>query len=176
MRYRLPDALGGGECVYHADGIDNDRIVVELVDTVPGLRLELELSVLTEVKPPLPPEPPQLVTVRVGARAFVRDDLVLSRASWVGPDGRHTWSELCDLAQQKTGFPPVLLVPVPEPVELPWSTPFLLGATGVRVFIGDSSIRVEVLGKHIGITTAEAREMARALWTAADAAENGGAP
>ena len=56
--------------------------------------------------------------------------------------------------------------------------PALPQIRNVVVFIKDAApdceggtARVGVLGKDIGITWAEAREMARALWTAADAAE-----
>ena len=39
--------------------------------------------------------------------------------NWYGPQGRKSWAEVCREAVGSTGFPPVLLVPVPEPVELP---------------------------------------------------------
>lgn len=53
--YRLPDWLGGHGCSIIADH-GNGRVDVRLLDW--GIVVELERTSLTEVKPPLPPEPP----------------------------------------------------------------------------------------------------------------------
>lgn len=173
-RYRLPEILGGAECVFHSKGYQDGCWIVELVDTVPGMRLELESTALVAVAPPLPPQPPLWATVVVGEHQIFQHQPrgSVSGYSVPGHPEDYTWAEVC------SGGTPVPLVPAPEPVELPWSAPYRDGVIGIEVFIKDAApdceggtARVGVLGKDIGITWAEAREMARALWTAADAAE-----
>lgn len=119
-RYQLPDILGGGV-------IEADEIWGGCAGGRPEYDLGNGMSIIApagqpfgEVAPPLPPEPPNFSTVRIGGRAYVRDDNA-SHLSWVGPDGRREWSELCHLAMEKTGFPPVVLIhPLSEPVQMPW--------------------------------------------------------
>jgi hypothetical protein len=57
IRYRLPDVLGGAECTFHAKGYQPGCWIVELVDVMPGLRIEIEPEALTEVPPATPAEP-----------------------------------------------------------------------------------------------------------------------
>jgi hypothetical protein len=56
-RFKLPDALGGAECTFHAEGYQPGCWIVELVDVMPGLRIEIEPEALTEVPPPIPAQP-----------------------------------------------------------------------------------------------------------------------
>jgi len=82
----------------------------------------LNVGDLGEVKPALPPEPPNFSTVRVGKAAFVRND-GSGGANWYGPGGWLGWPALCETAMTDTGFPPVLLVPDPvaEAPDLPFT-------------------------------------------------------
>lgn len=125
MRYRLHSALGGGE--YDDAGDRTIGTVGFQFDGIEGL-VYLPRKVLTEVKPPLPPEPPVGSVVLVGAdpahdaRSGLVSGLVSRRygAGWSTPGDDSgefaTWTEVCD------GGPPVLLVPDPlaEAPELPW--------------------------------------------------------
>lgn len=135
--------------------------------------------------PSLPPEPPDGSVVRIGERGpiFDRDDsAVPGNECWgdrrwlgFGPDAkplRITWAEVC------TGGTPVRLAPDPfgEPVELPWepaapwSLPYVRVAAepgGVGLTIGQT---VDTSDGY-ALDAAEARSLARALWSAANQAD-----
>ena len=92
-RYRLPTALGGVEAEsvgvhgYEA-GFDFDGV---------DKRVWLPLSCLTEVKPPLPPEPIGECIVQVGVRFFHHRDDRPGSIGWFDIEGRtwETWNSLC---------------------------------------------------------------------------------
>jgi len=92
-----------------ADAVDHWRYKTRTPQAVqddPGARERVSGG---EAK--LPAEPGQFSTVRVGVRAYVRDDAILDHLHWYGPEGRCSWAEVCRMALEKTGFPPVLMVP-----------------------------------------------------------------
>ncbi len=174
-RYKLPEVLGGGE--HESVGTHGAMVGFEL-DGVTG-RLWLTTTDLTEVKPPLPPEPP------VGTFAYaVVDDLncgetVLHRRSETGIDWLDlrrqrwfTWADICSWP-----IVPVLLVPAPEPVELPWTGGASLGHAVSLGRLGAREPLLQITRKdgssaascHLGAD--DLRALARAAWTAADQAE-----
>lgn len=111
QRYRLPDALGGGEFGGYVHG-------GVATFEVPGVgRVMLPEESVAEVAPPLPPEPKALASVvQIGASFFEkRDDAGIN---WfdVGANTWVTWEQVCSVGT------PTVLVPDPfaEPVELPW--------------------------------------------------------
>jgi hypothetical protein len=170
VRYRLPEELVGVD--YAASSIQGGVATFE----IPGVgRVMLPAESLTEVAPPLPPEPPVGSVVR--AQAPGRE----SGGRWVfehtddgvwyttAHDRPYEWRDL------RAGAP-VLLVPDPfgEPVELPWR------CNGVEVQQTRSDtgpghlVHVSTKGASYGfdhLPPDRAREMARALWAAANAAE-----
>ena len=168
-RYRLPEALGGGECIFYAKGYAPGCVIVELVDVAPGLRVEIEEVALTEVKPPLPPEPPNGVVYIEGWGYWQKFS-----GFWEGTVSRkcNSWADVCALGT------PVRLVPDPfaEPVEHPWErqigTPYVYisGADhdGTVGFTVGPTLNTS---DGYSLTAKEARVMARALETAADQAE-----
>jgi len=178
-RYRLPDILGSVECAFHSLGHEDGDWIVELVDTAPGLRLELPASSLTEVNPPLPPEPP------IGS--VVLDS---SRKAWQRTGGHRGIWECC---QDDAGAdwedlnaapytPVTLLVPAPEPVALPFEfrvddrTGDPTGtAAAMFVKIDPDCFRRVRFGFYNTIsrtaTPAQAREIGHAYLSAADAVE-----
>jgi hypothetical protein len=188
-RYRLPEVLGSVECVFHSLGHEDGDWIVELVDTAPGLRLELPASSLTEVKPP-PPEPPEgtavLVSLPMTQTAYVRSTMELVDAWRLGGSRNFPamrWNELLDSVATHNGTLTVL-VPAPEPVTLPYE--FRIDerdrdgdptGTAVAMFVKvdpDCSRRVR-FGFYNTIsrtaTPAQAREIGHAYLSAADAVE-----
>lgn len=169
-RYKLPDALGGGEvearewwsgCAgaqaeYELDG--GCKIVMAL-----GERLEL-------VKPPLPPEPgPGLYLFEYGPNGdtFVAEDEDGYGWHVAGYEGGLTWEELQD---RWPGAKFRRLIPEPEPVELPWHATDIEGNAIVversnYPQFGDAYIQIGTSGAWV-----EVAEMTRALWTAAGGA------
>ena len=171
-RYRLPDALGGEEM----DDLEEAGAPIGTVAFIlEGHLVCVARGLLTEVEPPLPPEPPVGSVVR--AQAPGRE----SGGRWVfehtddgvwyttAHDRPYEWRDL------RAGAP-VLLVPDPfgEPVELPWR------CNGVEVQQTRSDtgpghlVHVSTKGASYGfdhLPPDRAREMARALWAAANAAE-----
>lgn len=178
MRYRLPEILGGGEF----EATDAQLWLPGMIRLRVGDSVALfDASVLTKVEPPLPPEPPLWTPV------LVRDHEVFQRQprgsrsaySHAGFEEDYTWAEVCG------GDVPRVLVPAPEPVELPWMA--VCSADGEDVLsVGppdsENQIIVKIRGTRTGelravyLDAEQARAGSRALWTAADAAENGGAP
>lgn len=138
---------------------------------LPEDRLWLHVGDLTEVKPALPPEPPNFSTVRVGKAAFVRND-GSGGANWYGPGGWLGWPALCETAMTDTGFPPVLLVPDPvaeaPDLKLPWRCELPGGDIYVGDYLNDSRVWVKVTDQHdesgaVPIAASVAREMGLAL-------------
>lgn len=125
-------------------------------------RVAVFTSSLTEVKPPLPPEPPVASFVVAGSHMLNRRDD--QGIDWWDYGNRCwlTWAQVCELGT------PVRLVPAPEPVALPWVGPgeyLAVESPAAR------TIRVTADDRDTLCTPDVAREMARALNTAADQAE-----
>jgi len=179
-RYRLPDALGGGEyeecpptvpapygtCAFLL-ALDGSSINPS---TDGGYVVYVAKDLLTEVKPPLPLEPVTNGTVvRLDGGGLWARSITGTGANWLGVHSRQlsTWSELCQLGT------PVVLVPDPfaEPVELPWEDKTKCGVTvGVRA-LDTGNVNVWMTPEDVirvaTVTGALARDMARALWVAA---------
>lgn len=171
-RYRLPDALGGGECTLigqrRPDGLYGRVQVGEGDDAI---SIDLLRSLLTEVEPPLPPEPP--------FRAVVLDR---ERDCWQLGDG---WSspfstaELSWLELNKNYGPLVVLVPDPlaEAPELPWVCETPTGSITINDR-GDGRVQVAIVDQHderatATITPSMALEAGLALLAAGDQAQTG---
>jgi len=137
---------------------------------IPGVgRIRVQREALVEVEEPLPPEPPNFSVVRVGVRPFSRNDDAPRDGgrNWHGPSSAETWREVCDIARESTGFPPVLLVPDPltEAPELPWEVDLSVGILTVSAPDDpDTGGRIRV-----GVADRENRESAR-LWFDRDVA------
>jgi hypothetical protein len=123
-RYRLPEFLGGGE--FEAAAVNDSGQYIGF--DFPGFginRTWFPLSVLTEIEPPLPPEPPVGAFVAAGADGNLLPFYRRLDEGWgiVGGsiDGV-TWADICAMSQKRANRPPVLLVPDPlaEAPELPW--------------------------------------------------------
>lgn len=177
--YRLPDQLGGGECVVMsgmAHVIPGTEGMADVkLDGMEGYAM-IPYRWLVEVEEPLPPEPPVGVVVRINDDVYQRSPL---DESWycVRAYGASTWADLC--ARAKLGTP-VRLVPDPAVgVGLPWSP-------ASHDIDGDSANSVQATedgevadrfrysaGWHgVYFTPTGARAKAAALLAAADAAEN----
>jgi hypothetical protein len=181
--YRLPEALGGGEVeivpdpsATHPPMTGYVRVVIESAEE--SFPIDLPFSVLTKVERPLPPEPPPGSVVLVGADA---DDPLSGyvyrhyHGAWAvpGEEDFTTWAGVC-----KLGIP-VRLVPDPfaEPVELPWRANGRGTGLSASIEVGNGAMAGAVYVRLVTPSAAPiqigipAREMARALWAAADAAE-----
>lgn len=169
MRYRLPEALGGGECTI----VERDPALTlmgkpaHVVMTEDGTYVVVQTGTLTKVKLPLPEEPP------IGSVGRCDEGYIHIRQgrSWTNHDDvPATWSEV-----YSHGF--TLLVPDPfaEPVELPWGGSHGLKVSQTHTDSGPGDkVYVSTKGASYGFAHVKpslAREMARALWAAADAAE-----
>lgn len=173
-RYKLPDVLGGAE-VFVVQGCTEGcpgRVVVGVLlrERPTGITIEVDRSILVEVEPPEPPNGTVLRTRTLSPAVYQRSDQGCdTEGAWwaTGDEVPVRWEAIAHLEFER-------LVPAPEPVELPW----LLGGVQVQQTTDNDkpSDRVLVSTKnasygfvHFDPTTA--REMARALWTAADQAE-----
>lgn len=168
-RYRLPEALGGGECVIVEElecggGCPSGLVIVETIS--PRLTVQLDRSALTKVESPLPPEPPLwAVVIDKHERAWQHVN-----------DGRGEWcctvSDLgADWDELQEFVPLTQLVPDPAAgVELPWGVQ-------PRVWVDEHVDIDPMVGVRyktdFWLRSATAREMAAALWAAADAAGAG---
>lgn len=116
----------------------------------------------------VPPEPPNNSAVKVGRQIYRRDDAAAE------DDGYHWFSagvrtpcSWVDLTDRGT---PVLLVPAPEPVTLPWKN---VDNDGDRLTIqrGENPHLIEVKASdghgNLVIVYAPRDELLRAVWTAA---------
>lgn len=166
-RYRLPDALGGGEIEAEemwggcAGGrpeylVAGSRITITMPEGTP----------MEAVAPPLPPEPPVGTVVLVGM-VF---EQVLRRYEhgWAGPGDERgeyaTWAEVCSLGT------PVLLVPDPlaGAPELPWTDAGISVSVKVGVeVITRGQVRVVADGDYAYLVPSVARQMGLALLRAA---------
>ena len=178
MRYRLPeDVFDGGEYEGSLTTFAGEPWVRFDVD---GVRFYVGLDALTEVKPPLPEEPPDLTVLRAGTAVYQRDDGGGPMHRWwmAGRAQSTDWPSIADLA-----FTRLVPEPFAEPVELPWQAtggadgdrPWSVGvetSTGATPMV---LVNAAVCGRGAGVYlfAAGARRMARALWAAADAAEKG---
>lgn len=162
-RYRLPEALGGGE-------FEASEVHAQKAGFVSGEHVVwIPVAWLTKVEPPLPPEPP-LWAVVVDKHERVWQHVSDGRGEWTCTvaDLGAEWDELQEYA------PLVRLVPDPAAgVELPWDR----GLWSVRT----SHIGIEahvVIQAPVGqnyvserVSVDVARELAGVLLAAADAAE-----
>jgi hypothetical protein len=169
-KYKLPEVLGGGELEEHPRGtpIAAEAPAGTVAFLIDGCLVCVAVGLLTRVKPPLPPEP------GLGAVVLDRHDRAWQhvdayRGDWcctvddLGAD----WVELT-----RDDGPLRTLVEAPEPVNLPWDH---RDRDGCRIEVHESprpwgACRVNT-SRGVDLTPAMAREMARALNTAADNAE-----
>jgi len=174
-RYRLPEALGGGEYEEHrrADGSTEAPMgTVAFLEN--GALVCVARVLLTEVKPPMPPEPPVGSFVHLASYYGVYERV---DRGWISANDAaaevYEWDTLLRL---NSGDTPVQLVPYPfaEPVELPWR----LAIADLNPFNWSAMVACSIRPDRAACVTAsayltadEARAMARALWTTADAAE-----
>jgi len=186
MRYTLPESLGSREA--EATGpVTGATVEVVLVDT-PEIRVTLPVQWLTEVKPPLPEEPP-VGAYRVGGVLCMRVSPDPGKC-WVYQTkdemfSEETFADLC--SDFGTDIVPLVPDPFAEPVALPWkeSGKEAGGETAWDTERRPWSVEVELTTKGMVLVSASvsgrgagirlyagtAREMARALMAAADAAE-----
>ena len=176
MRYRLPEVLGGGECTV----VERDPALTlmgkpaHVVMTEDGTYVVVQTGTLTVV---MPEEPPNLTVLRAGTAVYQRDDGlgrdVGSTRSWWWMAGRAQSTDWPSIARLEF----VRLVPDPfaEPVELPWGGSHGLKVSQTHTDSGPGDkVYVSTKGASYGFAHVKpslAREMARALWAAADAAE-----
>lgn len=168
LKYRLPEVLGGGEVEAANDEPGYPKVGFDL----PGVtgRLWLDRGDVTEVKAPLPEEPPNGSVVIADGDAFLRVDHGDEARWWrTGSLGGQSWTRIC-----KADPNPRLLVEAPEPVTLPWVAICQTDTESLRIDGADSDGHVPVIIPGVGtvyLNSANARTGARALWTAADQAE-----
>jgi hypothetical protein len=164
MKYRLPEALGGGECVLDGRVFENSASIYARVKVGEGedsFTIDLNRHLLTEIKDPLPEEPPVGAFVLVNTSVFQRKDT--AGIDWwdYGQQTWRNWEEVCEFGT------PVSLVPDPfaEPVELPWQGSDQDG--GVMVDWYDDGVVLRLSGRATAwFPLAVARDVARAFWTA----------
>lgn len=185
--YKLPEIIGGAEVEATEQWSGCAGAQPEYL--VGGITITMPVGVLLEqVKPPLPPEPPDDNVVRTpGGHVWQRCDDAAEAATmptrpWRNEDmGWESWAGVCDYGT------PVPLLPAPEPVTLPWAMSDPFSRQRVRVTTSDANFEgdgpsqlsaawVAAGSEHVGshINAATAREMAYALLTAADEADRRG--
>jgi hypothetical protein len=122
-KYRLPEALGGGEFeeYRHVDG-GTEAPVGTVAFLLDGCIFTVGRKLLTEVPPPLPPEPPEdsFITSRFEGQISVwfHGPYDWWKVGAAGQQPPRTWPQIVERCPDWT-----LLIPDPfaEPVELPWS-------------------------------------------------------
>jgi hypothetical protein len=167
-RYRLPEALGGGE--YEAVRQGGRAGVVLIGFDIPDVgSVDLPRSILVEVEEPPPPEPEIGAIVLADGRPWIHTQHCWP--SWLGTGGfEASWKDLLGDYSDL----PVRLVPDPAAgVVLPWRLGFPTGGT-ITVSRADVSLEkgvamVSTPGPFV-LGAADARSMAAALLAAADAA------
>jgi hypothetical protein len=175
--YRFPDQLGGGE--YEVVSVNDHRMTMGF--EVPGVGfVVLPMQAVGKVEPPLPPEP-ATGAYRVGGVLCMRVSSEPGKC-WVyrteqGLFDEATFADLCS----NFGLDVVPLVsdPFAEPVTLPWMRETSYGAkVGVRPLESGSvnawTQRPEGDLDDVVVATLApdlTRDLARALWAAADAVE-----
>lgn len=183
--YRFPDQLGGGEYEEHRrlDGSTEGPVGTKAF-LINECLVCVAKNLLTEVPPPLPPEPGNRTVVRITSPAThisviaERDDRAGTAEGalrwYTTAEGPCQWGDLVHPASIVTRLVPD---PFAEPVELPWaSQPYAPGIMRTSVHVTSDGVEDENSnGGHIGVAVAmpaeQARAKARALWAAADAAE-----
>ncbi len=122
--YKLPEWLGGHECSLHEHDEVREVSVVDLrePDGTWTFRLTVPHRLLTEVVPPLPPEPDALA-VKVRDHVFVVD-VAGGQLVDLCPGPCHDpldWRELCALAEEwDAPIVPLVPDPVASAPELPF--------------------------------------------------------
>lgn len=174
-RYKLPDVLGGRECVVHHGMAREDGRVDVAVD---GVWLTIALRSLTEVPPPIPDEPEPGAYMRngqiiVGAPVDPGPAPGESRCAWFVYTKRRSWFNHLrwEQAVDETGGPDAEIVPLlPDPahgVTLPWSVGQLLSVQLLAPGQSGYPVRIAVNGESVYIPDDEADAMAAALIAAA---------
>jgi hypothetical protein len=177
VRYKLPESLGGGEydCIFDSDLCEDGRSVAFDLPDLDRIVL-LPSWILTPVKPPLPEEPP-VGAYRIGGVLCMRVSSEPAKC-WVYQTKDELFSEetFADLCSD-FGTDVVRLVPDPfaEPVALPWKNGHGVEVSQTRTDTGmGDQVYVSTKYASYGFAHVEpdvARDMARALWAAAGAAE-----
>lgn len=173
--YKLPEWLGGG--TYEAVGIHHDDHGESMIRLdIPGVGTRrLPSDLLTEVKPPLPPEPEDGYVGRAGRFVWERDDRAEQQGEagpgkhwWrPGDDRTYTWEAVHEI-NTNAGADLVRLVadPADDAPELPWT----LDSCRRRASVGTpkhGTVVVDVPG--VDYTPGECEQIARALLSAARA-------
>lgn len=176
-RFKLPAPLDVVDCVVEdADQwYGPDRYVRATVgEGAAAFVIDINPKLLTEVKPPLPEEPP------IGSVVLDDDGHAWQRfARAVGDPRTSEWFSAGEAADEDwaglNAYGPLTrLVPDPfaEPIGLPWTTgPVGVGYEPFGLGGGPHKVAVSVRGEQANVTAMVARDMARALWAAADQAE-----
>lgn len=167
-KYRLPDRLGGHVVkLLHGMARDDDRILVE--DEVLGC-FELpdewrRNGMLTEVVPPLPPEPPVGGFWACGTDSNLLPFFRRWEEGWLDVGGGSeyvTWADIVERSRRRAKRDPVQLVPDPaaDAPELPYYLYGDQGETVLRVTTWPSlehprTACVEVLGRTAEISEEE---------------------
>lgn len=181
-RYKLPEALGGGEVEAEMtwSGCDGARREYKVAGSVTILTYSNEP--LREIPPPYPTEPAdgsvlRLVEPNGKSQIVERDDGALSSEGeyrwWsTNEEGSLRWVDL-----PVRGATIIPLVPALEPVSLPWKARSQTGHFEFTVtpcrdspsgrLNGNVNVAIDGLNATATATNAVAREMARALLTAA---------
>lgn len=144
--YRLPDWLGGHKCRSVNEG---DKEVLVEIDQYESHRIIVPRDLLTEVKPPLPPEPEDGYVGRAGRFVWERDDRAEQQGEagpgkhwWrPGDDRTYTWEAVHEI-NTNAGADLVRLVadPADDAPELPWA-----------IVDGEMRLLVEAAGKDIRV-------------------------
>lgn len=182
-RYRLPEALGGGECHIKRDALSPAAtsgslyVRVEVVSEDGGaFTIDLLRALLTEVQPP-PEPPPGYYLIDHDEPAYPTVAEHEEGYGWhvAGSADGHMWDEVV-ARYPNAAF--IRLVPA-EPAELPWAVfgegdrPWSIGVEltthPTPLVLVNASVRGRGAGVYLHATGA--RAMARALMAAADAAE-----
>lgn len=178
-RYKLPEALGGGEL--DSAMVDHDLAYFDLPGT--NRRFMVPTDCLAEVPPPIPPEPgPGAYLIGVGL-AYRDLGVTTSRWHWqIRAKGRSAsnrhWAEVWE----KLGGPDVTIVPlIPDPahgITLPWDPsplgPDNLDATRTSVYLAADGLihdtnQVRRSSNTVRLYPADAEAKAAALLAAARA-------
>lgn len=174
--WKFPDVLGGEEHDEHERVSGGTEAPIGTVAFhINGCLVCVAIALLTEVKPTLTPEPPNDSAVRVGRQIYRRDDLAAyntegSTANWYGAGftAPNTWADLCT---QSAPDGPVLLVPAPPVVELPWTAECANGNGTIQIQALDDDEQIPVVLPGAGtvyLARSDARTGAYALLAAAE--------
>ncbi len=178
--YKLPEWLGGHECSLHEHDEVREVSVVDLrePDGTWTFRLTVPHRLLTEVVPPLPPEPDALA-VKVRDHVFVVD-VAGGQLVYLCPGPCHDpldWRELCALAEEWDA--PIVPL-VPDPVASAPELPFELDSCRVAATVAVNAPFVSICAfdpnqEHDEqYTPAEAEQIAYAILRAAREARKAG--